>query len=82
MPYRRTILELIPRPLYTERILPFMNKPLVKVITGVRRAGKSALIQLLIDRLIACGVSPANILSINMESLQFEALADYRKLYD
>ena len=69
MPYRRAILELIPRPLYTERILPFMNKPLVKVITGVRRAGKSALIQLLIDQLIAGGVSPANILSINMESL-------------
>ena len=75
-------MKLIPRPRYTERILPFMNKPLIKVITGVRRAGKSALIQLLIDQLIASGVSPENILSINMESLEFDALDDYRKLYD
>ena len=59
-----------------------MNKPLIKVITGVRRAGKSALIQLLIDRLTAGGVPAENILSINMESLEFEALGDYRKLYD
>ena len=59
-----------------------MNKPLIKVITGVRRAGKSALIQLLIEQLIASGVSAENILSINMESLEFEALDDYRKLYD
>ena len=75
-------MKLIPRPRYTERIIPFMNKPLIKVITGVRRAGKSALIQLLIDQLIASGVSPENILSINMESLEFDALDDYRKLYD
>ena len=73
---------LVPRPLYTERILPFMNKPLIKVITGVRRAGKSALIQLLIDHLTAGGVPAGNILNINMESLEFEALGDYRKLYD
>ena len=59
-----------------------MNKPLIKVITGVRRAGKSALIRLLIDHLIAGGVPAENILSINMESLEFEALGDYRELYD
>ncbi len=73
---------LIERPLYTKRLTDFLNTPLVKVITGVRRAGKSSIIKLLIDKLLADGVSKNRILLINMESLEFEAIHDYRDLYN
>lgn len=73
---------LIPRPLYTDRILPFLGTPTIKVITGVRRAGKSTIIQLLVERLVSDGVSKQNIVVINMESLEFESIQDYRNLYD
>lgn len=73
---------LIPRPAYTDRIIPFLGVPLIKVITGVRRSGKSAIIQLLIDKLISDGIRSENILLINMESLQFESIRDYNDLYE
>ena len=49
------------RPEYIERILPFLDKPVVKVITGMRRVGKSRLLELIrhrldIDRLIAAAI--------------------------
>lgn len=79
---KKPITERIARPLYVRRIMQFMNTPLVKVITGVRRAGKSTLLKLLVDRLRSDGVTPANVLVIDMESLQFDALRTHRDLYN
>ena len=47
---------LVERPIYTDRVLPFLGTPIVKVITGIRRSGKSTLIQLLVNKLFYDGV--------------------------
>ncbi len=73
---------IVQRPLYTDRIDQFMDAPLIKVITGIRRAGKSTILQLLIDSLMAKGVDQGNILLINMESLEFEAIKNSIDLYE
>ena len=49
------------RPLYISKITPFIDKPIVKVITGIRRSGKSALLMLLKDYFISKGSSAENI---------------------
>ena len=54
----------------------------VKIITGVRRCGKSTLLHQFRDVLIESGVSAENIITINFESLNFEDILDYRHLYD
>ena len=53
------------RPLYISKIRAFVDKPVIKVITGIRRSGKSALLMLLKDFLMGNGVSDKNILYIN-----------------
>jgi hypothetical protein len=68
--------------LYVARLRRFLDTPLIKVVTGVRRAGKSSLLRLLQDELRSIGVSDDRILTINMESLEFEHLKDHRSLYD
>lgn len=72
----------VPRPFYTDRIRRFFGAPLIKVLTGVRRCGKSTILDLLADQLQSDGAPPQSIVKINMESLQFEFIRDYRDLYD
>lgn len=69
------------RKLYTERIRPFINKPLIKVISGVRRCGKSTLLKLLAKELNATGIPDQNMITINMELMEFDFIKDYRDLY-
>ncbi len=71
--YRRTI--------YLDRIRRFLGKPVVKVITGMRRVGKSYLLRQIIDLLREDGVADGNILYIDMESLDFEHIGTYRDLH-
>ncbi len=66
---------------YLASINAFIDKPVVKVLKGMRRVGKSVMMRLVIEQLIGSGVPGANILYINKESLEFEALKDYRDLY-
>lgn len=70
------------RNLYIEKIKPFMGKPVIKVITGMRRVGKSFFIRQLIELLVESGAVENNIISIDKESLEFEFIRDYRDLYD
>jgi predicted AAA+ superfamily ATPase len=49
------------RDLYLKRIAPFIGKPVIKVLTGMRRVGKSYLLRQLRDELIQRGVSPGHI---------------------
>jgi hypothetical protein len=71
---------LINRENYIKKIEPFLNKPVVKVISGMRRIGKSSIIKLIIQKLKQEGISDENILYINKESLEFDFIKTYKDL--
>lgn len=73
---------MIDRPLYLQRILSFQNSGLIKVITGMRRSGKSTLLLLYRDWLRNQGLADEEIIYINFESLSNEEWTDYKKLYE
>lgn len=68
------------RKLYLERIGRFLGKPVVKVLTGMRRVGKSYLLRQIVEQLHEDGVPKENILYVDMESLEFEHIRTYRDL--
>ncbi|RJQ54872.1 MAG: ATP-binding protein [Nitrospiraceae bacterium] len=65
---------------YLERIRPFMNKDVIKILVGQRRVGKSYLLLQIMDELIGQGRKKNDILYINKELHEFEAIRDYRDL--
>ena len=69
----------IKRPIYLNRILPFVGKNLIKVLIGQRRVGKSYLLLQLIDQ-IRQAEPDANIVYINKELNDFEAIVDHKSL--
>ena len=79
--YRIDPNKFIVREKYLAAINAFIDKPVVKVLKGMRRVGKSVIMRLLIEQLIGSGVPSANILYINKESLEFETLKNYRDLH-
>ena len=58
---------MINRELYIKRIAPFIDKPIIKVITGIRRCGKSTFLKMLMNNLKSNGVAAENILFINKD---------------
>ena len=62
---------MIKREAYLGKIRPFFNKDLVKVLTGIRRSGKSTLLKLIQQELLADGVKESQIYSINFESMAY-----------
>lgn len=67
---------MIKRELYMKRIRPFMGRDIVKVLTGIRRCGKSVMLHLIKDELMEQGVSEEQILEINFET----GAVDYVKM--
>ncbi len=74
--------ELIERPIYLNKLIEFKDKDIVKIVTGIRRCGKSTLLDLYKDYLLNNGVKTENIIHMNMESLQYRDLLDYLAFYD
>ncbi len=72
---------LIQRKEYLERLIAFRDKQLIKVITGVRRCGKSTLMELYQKYLKEQGVKEKQIISVNFEDYDFIELRDASKLY-
>lgn len=72
---------LIQRKEYLNRLIALKDKQIIKVITGVRRCGKSKLLELYQEWLIEHGAEEKQIVSINFEDMDFEELTDYKKLY-
>ena len=66
---------------YLNWLIKWKDQQIIKVVTGVRRCGKSTLFAIYQDYLLQRGVSPDQILTINFEDLDFEELTDYKKLY-
>ena len=73
---------MINRPFALQKLMRFKDKQLIKVVTGIRRSGKSTLLELFRQQLLAQGVNPAAIQSYNFEDLSLEPLTDYHRLYD
>ena len=71
---------MIPRPFYLDRIRAYLDTPVVKVITGMRRVGKSTLLAGLREALLARAVPASQILSINKDLVAWDAVRDYRDL--
>lgn len=75
-------MKLIERKQYLDWLIRWREKELIKVVSGVRRCGKSTMFDVYRDYLIKDGVDERQIVSINFEGIEFEHLADYRRLYD
>lgn len=67
---------------YISKIKPFIDKPVIKVITGMRRTGKSTFVKQLIEALLAEQTPESNVLYLNKESLEFDFIKTYRDLYE
>ena len=73
---------MIERTEYLNKLIAFKDKQLIKVVTGVRRCGKSTLFRLFQEYLKKEGVSEKQIQSINFEDMTFSDLLEPQKLYD
>ncbi len=69
------------RVLYLSKLIQFKDKPLIKVITGIRRCGKSTLLSLFEKHLIADGTAKAHVIRINLESFEFDEITTYKALH-
>lgn len=65
-----------------KEIRNFIDKPVIKVITGIRRSGKSMILKLISEELYEKGIKKENIIFINFESLIFSELKNFQKLYE
>ena len=74
--------KLIERKAYLEQLAVWREEKMIKVVTGVRRCGKSTLFELFTRQLKSSGVSNDQIISINLEDEDFSGLWDYRKLHE
>ena len=72
---------MIKRELYMSRIRPFIGSDLVKVMTGIRRCGKSVMLELIQQELTESGVSSAQFISINFEDMSYSHLQTAQALH-
>lgn len=72
----------INRPVYLKRLIEHKDVDLVKIVTGIRRAGKSSLLYLFFEYLTSIGVKDDQIIHMNLESLQYRNIKDYLSFYD
>ena len=73
---------MIERPEYLQTLINFKDKELIKIVTGIRRCGKSTLFELYIDYLLKNGVKDKQIIHINLEDHDFDQIIDYNDLYN
>ena len=73
---------MINRPKYLEELISFKDKDLIKVITGIRRCGKSTLFDLYIEYLLKNGVEDNQIIRINLEDADYDFIENYKDLYN
>ena len=74
--------NLVNRPFYLNQLIQHKDTDLVKIVTGIRRCGKSSLLDLFHKYLLSIGIKEEKIIHLNMESLQYRDLNDYLRFYD
>ena len=72
----------IDRKEYLDFLVKSKDRQIIKVVSGVRRCGKSTLFEIYKDFLLENGVAKNQIISINFEDMDYEELTDYKKLYE
>jgi Predicted ATPase (AAA+ superfamily) len=72
---------MIKRPLYTEKIMTYVNTPFVKILTGVRRCGKSTILKMVMQELAQRGIAENRILHYNFDSLEYEEIKNAKALF-
>ena len=72
---------MIERPNYLKELISFREKDLIKIVTGIRRCGKSTLFDLYIEYLLSNGVNKNQIIRMNLEEYEFNDIVDYNDLY-
>lgn len=70
------------RDLYLTQLVQFKDKPLIKVVTGIRRCGKSTLLSLFEEYLRNNGVHDDHIIRMNFEAFEFDEITKYAQLYN
>lgn len=73
---------IVERKEYLEKLIAWKDKKLIKIVTGVRRCGKSMLLEIYQNYLKQHNVEKEQIIAINFENLDYEELTDYKKLYN
>lgn len=72
----------IDRPQHLDKLIQHKDIDLVKIVTGIRRSGKSTLLDLYHAYLVSSGITEARIVHMNMESLKYLDLKEYKAFYD
>ncbi len=67
---------------YMEMLRNFKDNKIIKVVTGLRRSGKSTLLEMFRDELVADGILPEQIQYINFELMRYDHIRDYKTFYD
>lgn len=73
---------MVQRKEYLEQLKKWKDEQVIKVVTGIRRCGKSTLLEMYQDYLKTQGIADDQIISINFEELEYEELLDYKVLYN
>ncbi|WP_041138715.1 ATP-binding protein [Beduini massiliensis] len=73
---------MIKREMYMHKIRPFINNDLIKVLTGIRRSGKSVMLELIQEELICQGIKKSQFISINFEDMRYSHLLNAKALND
>ena len=73
---------MIQRPEYIDKLKKFKDKELIKIVTGIRRCGKSTLLELYKNYLKETGIEQEQIISVNLEDLKYNFIKNYMDLYN
>lgn len=74
--------EMIERKEYLDKLIGYKDKKIIKVITGIRRCGKSTLLQLFQAHLLKAGIEEKQIVAVNFEDYEFDYLKNPKELYN
>lgn len=75
------VISMVQRKEYLEKLIEWKDDDVIKVVTGIRRCGKSTLLMQYQDYLKSIGIEENQIIAVNFEELEYEELCDYKKLY-
>lgn len=67
---------------YMQRLKAFKDNKIIKVVTGLRRCGKSTLLKMFQDELLQSGIQPEQIQYFNFELMKYDSIRNYKQLYD